>query len=109
MGIAIKGLNNIQKSIDKIDAYKDEFGKEFLARVKEKTPVDTGRLQAAWELKVNKDTITVKNPALNDEGEPYAIYVEFGTDKMRGVFMLQRTIAESGDISKVAKMNAGIP
>jgi HK97 gp10 family phage protein len=108
MSIAITGIEKIHATAAKIEKLKRAFGEEFLKRVEEKTPVDTGRLKASWTLKINDKTIQVTNKAINAEGVPYAIFVEFGTIHTRPVLMLNRTIAESTDIMRTAKAKVGL-
>ena len=110
MSIAIRGLDKLKADIEKIKKLPQAFGNEFLSRVREKTPVDTGRLQAAWALEVNESqkSIDVTNKAVNNEGIPYAVFVEFGTEHTRGYFMLNRTISESSDILRTAKSKVGL-
>ncbi len=78
----VVGLVEFLDNIAKVKKLPKAFGDEFVARVKEKTPVDTGRLQASWELEVNDTTINVTNTAANERGEPYSTYVEFGTEHL---------------------------
>jgi hypothetical protein len=108
MAITITGLDKFKADTAKVAELAQAFGDEFVARVKEKTPVDTGLLQASWELEVNPKSILVTNQAVNERGEPYSVYVEFGTEHMPGVFMLNRTIMESADILEVAKAKVGL-
>jgi hypothetical protein len=108
MSITITGLDKLKASAAKVAELAQAFGDEFVARVKEKTPVDTGLLQNSWELEVNQKSINVTNQAVNERGEPYSAYVEFGTEHVPGVFMLNRTILEVDDIMNVAKAKVGL-
>jgi hypothetical protein len=108
MSIPITGIDQFLGNIAKIDKFAKAFGDEFVTRVREKTPVDTGRLKGSWNLEVNDKTITVTNKAVNDRGQPYAALVEWGTENTRGVFMLNSTIAETADIAKTAKSKVGL-
>jgi hypothetical protein len=90
------------------DDLKQAFANEFLDRVKERTPVDTGLLKDSWTITVNKGSISLKNDAKNSEGQEYVGFREFGTYKMPGAFMVSTTILEKQDILRVAKKNAGL-
>lgn len=59
-----------------IKAIKEE-GNKIIARAKELTPVDTGRLQESGRL-LTFGTVTSKNPQL---------FLVFGGKKMRGIFV----------------------
>jgi hypothetical protein len=80
--------------------FRDEFGKEFTARVKARTPVDTGALQEGWEFQMKDQDVEVRNRL------PYASYVERGTEKMEGRFMLATTADEAEQIAQVARERA---
>lgn len=86
-------LNNID------DQFADAFAEEFEARVKRRTPVRTGRLQAGWETEVTEDEINISNDV------EYAGFVEDGTENMSGAHMLKVTISEVPAISKQAQKN----
>ena len=87
----------------KLTKMKKEFQKEFLRRVADKTPVRTGLLQASWYWdNSNKDLPVFSNK------QPYAQYVEFGTEHMRPVMMVGTTIKEADDILKIAAEKAGL-
>lgn len=62
----------------------------LLASLRQKTPVDTGRLRAAWEVipDARRVRLTIRNAT------PYAGYVEFGTRRHPPVAMLRRTLDE---------------
>jgi hypothetical protein len=87
---------------EKIDKFKEEFAKEFLSRVKSRTPVITGRLQRSWEIVEYKKSIEIQNSA------PYSYYVEYGTPKMAPRGMMRTTIAEKDQITQVARQKAGL-
>ena len=64
-----------------------EIADRFLQIVKQRTP--GGQLSAAWttgEIEYNGVTckINIVNNAVNDDGVPYAIYVEYGHRKRNG-------------------------
>jgi hypothetical protein len=105
---AIKGLENLQLNVKKLEKLRQAFGEEFLNRVKQKTPVLTGQLEESWELVLEPDSIGLQNDATNEEGEYYALYVEYGTYKMAGTFMVSSTMLEAQDILQVAKKNVGL-
>lgn len=92
-------MSSIETTFAKINTdikgFMQNFADEFLIRVKEKTPVKTGRLQNAWEAEVTPDLITVSNDV------PYAEFIEFGTPTISPFAMLQQTIAEAGIIADV--------
>jgi len=79
-----------------LERFKVEFTNEFVARVKQKTPVDTGKLQNGWEGSIKHDAIEVTNSV------EYASYVEFGTEKERPVGMLRTTELEAQQITDEA-------
>jgi hypothetical protein len=88
-------------AIGNIEKFKEEFAREFLDRVKSKTPVDTGRLQDGWEAKVAGSEIEVSNAV------PYAVHVERGTAHTAPVGMLAVTVLEADQIADQAARNAG--
>ena len=85
-----------------LSKYKKEFADEFLKRVKQRTPVDTGTLQGAWTATFEDKSVTIENDT------PYAGYVEMGTVHHSPVGMLRTTVAEAENISEVAKERAGL-
>jgi hypothetical protein len=105
---AIKGLDQLQRRIEQIKRLPKAFGNEMLKRVKEKSPVRTGLLKDSWVLEVAAGVMNIKNTAKDEEGELYTPYVEYGTAKAPGQFMLTATVNERGDILKVAKKNVGL-
>ena len=96
----------VEKAGDRADLVVRELALDLFTKVKFKTPVDTGRLRAAWGVGVNVlpkggneagmalqtakagDTIYIAN---NVE---YAVYVEFGTSKMAPRAMVRTTVDE---------------
>lgn len=104
----VKGLDKLRDKIKRLEKLPTAFGNEFVKRVQDKTPVDTGRLKAAWNLTVEDTAITVANDARNDKGEPYSAYVEYGTEHTHGAFMLARTEMEKEDILKTARTQVGL-
>lgn len=82
--------------LKRIKLFEKEFADEFEKRVKQRTPVRTGRLKAGWETKLSKNKITIQNDV------EYAQFVEDGTENMRGAHMLKTTFAERKDITKLA-------
>lgn len=83
-----KGLDQIDTLQDKLRALPNYLGQQVVARVKPRTPVDTGALQADWQYVVEGSTLTVGNTM------DYASFVELGTVRMRPVGMLQTTLLE---------------
>ncbi len=67
---------DVSKWIAKVPVATKEIARgvaeEVFKRVKDRTPVDTGALQAAWTLEESGDVITVTNAL------PYAAVVEYG-------------------------------
>lgn len=82
--------------------FKREFGMEFTERVKARTPVVTGELQAGWGFTEKKDDIEIYNVA------PHASHVEYGTPTMEPRAMLRTTMAEAEQIAEVAAQRAGL-
>lgn len=78
------------------ELFKVEFMDEFLTRVQERTPVDTGFLQKNWEAAVQGDLIIISNDA------PYAGYIEYGTPRIAPFAMLGQTVAEADVIAEIA-------
>lgn len=69
-----------------------EAGRRALARCKELTPVDTGRLRASMRILVDSRGLKVSIGS----DVPYAKYVEFGTSRMAPRAMIRRTLDEFG-------------
>ena len=65
---------------------------EALTKIKARTPVRSGELQASWYIDQMVTNGIVEITILNDQ--PYAIFVEYGTQYMAGVHMLEQTINE---------------
>ena len=59
---------------------------KFIAEVKMRTPVDTGRLQEGWQSEVTPTHINISNDV------PYAGYVEMGTAHHAPVGMAAATV-----------------
>ena len=94
----------IDEFVKKLEsATRDEFEKEFLTRVAEKTPVRTGALKEGWFW----DYADARSPVFSNT-QPYAEYVENGTPKMAPHLMVATTCLEVGDIMKVALKRAGL-
>jgi hypothetical protein len=86
-----------------LDRFEEEFAQEFLTRLRDRTPVDTGRLQAGWELEVKGGEFEVRNPV------EYAGYVEYGTEHMAPRAMLATTLLEVDQIADYAAKKVGLP
>ncbi len=80
--------------------FKQEFGVEFLERVRQRTPVRTGALKNGWGFTLKLESIEVYNT------QEYAAYVEYGTEKMEPRRMLTVTVLEAEQIAEVAKERA---
>jgi hypothetical protein len=104
----IKGLDEFRMKITQLKKLPQAFADEFVKRVANRTPVLTGQLKESWDMKVKPGVLELSNTAKNEEGMPYAAYVEFGTWKMAPVLMISTTLLEKNDILKVAKKNAGL-
>jgi uncharacterized protein CbrC (UPF0167 family) len=104
----VKGLEEFVGATQKLTKVKQEFANEFLKRVKEKTPVLTGLLKDSWVVTVKQGKINLTNDAKNEEGREYVAYVEYGTHRFPGFFMVSLTMMEAEDILQVAKKNAGL-
>ena len=76
--------------------FKEEFGMEFMERVKQRTPVRTGALQRGWGFQMRQTDIEVYNI------QDYATFVEYGTPYMAPRGMLRTTLLEAEDIAQVA-------
>lgn len=63
-----KTITNKVKNVE--PKFAKKFAAEFKIRVKNKTPVDTGRLRAAWNVRVTGNKIVAENQT------PYAGYVK---------------------------------
>ena len=70
------GLKNLE---DKSAADGEEIVKSY-------TPVRTGRLQKAWKI-----VDSMNGPIISND-VPYGIYVNNGTEKFQGRFMIEKTI-----------------
>jgi hypothetical protein len=96
-------INKIYADIEaKMTRFKQEFADEFLKRVKEKTPVVTGALQAGFSTDMTPTGFTLSNT------QDYAEYVENGTPKFAPRAMIATTVLESTVIGALAKQRAGI-
>ena len=90
---------NITKNLE---LFSDEFAKEFLARLKDKTPRLSGDMADGWDMTRNTDSIDIGNT------QDYAGFVEYGTVNMEPRAPLRRTLLEKEDIAQVAKKKAGL-
>ncbi len=109
MRIEFKGADKLNAALKKIAANCPKEIARFMAseaekvkgRVKNKTPVDTGRLRQSWTSTVSGNTAEIFTPV------EYAPYVEFGHrvkihgrftgNVVQGRFMLRDGIQESAD------------
>lgn len=96
----IKDKCNLVKTL--LRKFRQEVGKETVARVKQRTPVITGTLQEGWEYQLKEKDVEIRNKV------PYASYVERGTSKMEPRAMLRTTLAEMDQIVEVASERAGL-
>jgi hypothetical protein len=86
----------------KLRKFKSQWGVEFMERVKARTPVDSGHLQASWGFTMLATDIEIYNVA------DYASYVEYGTPHMAPRGMMRTTMLEADQISEVAAEKAGL-
>jgi hypothetical protein len=82
--------------------FKQEFAMEFQQRVEQRSPVRTGALQKGWVTDQKQTGFTLSNV------QPYAGFVEWGTEHMAPVGMVATTLLEKEQIAAVAKQKAGI-
>ena len=86
----------------KLRNFKQAFAMEFQKRVEDRTPVLSGALKAGW---VTEQTATGFN--LNNV-QPYAEYVENGTEKMAPRAMVGTTLLETDQIADIAAHRVGL-
>lgn len=92
-----KAFGRIQKHLKNVDEkYEKAYKDEFLKRVVNRTPVDSGTLRNGWKITGS----SIENDV------PYAGYVEDGTESMAGAHMVKTTMSESAQISKIAMKKA---
>jgi hypothetical protein len=82
--------------------FKQEYGMEFMERVKARTPVRTGHLQNSWGFDMKATDISIYNVA------DYASYINDGTPYIQPHRMLETTMLEHDDIAAVAAQKAGL-
>jgi HK97 gp10 family phage protein len=80
----------------------NEVAMETTQRLKEKTPVRTGRMQRSWGIERKQDSIELYNVA------PYSRYVNDGTPTQAPQRIVERTLMEMDNIIEVSKGKAGI-
>ena len=91
----VKNLGDADKDFELfLTDFLVEMAQRVLAKVRPRTPVDTGSLRASWSIiEVTNDTITIGSPM------EYASFVEYGHTLRNGVwkdgrFMLTLSIEE---------------
>jgi len=82
--------------------FKQEFAMEFQQRLENHTPVRTGALKAGWVTQLSQTGFKLSNI------QPYAAYVEYGTEKMAPRAMIGTTLLEKDQIVKVVKDKLGL-
>jgi len=87
---------------DRLERLGRAFGEEFLARVRQRTPVLTGTLQAGWTLTTTPQEVTILNEV------DYGPYVEYGTPRMAPRAMMRTTALEADDILRTAAARVGL-
>ena len=62
------------------------WGAEYQRRVQRVTPVDEGHARRGWQLIRDKEnlSVTVGNSVKSEDGKPYLVYLEYGTDRIAG-------------------------
>lgn len=86
----------------KLRKFKQAWGMEFLERVKQKTPVISGKLQNSWGFTEKATDLEIYNVA------DYAKFVEYGTLHMAPRGMMRTTLLEADSITKAAKQKVGL-
>ena len=96
----------VEKAGDRADLVVRETALNLFTKIKFKTPVDTGRLRAAWGVGVNvvpkggnDFAATLATAKAGDRiylanNVEYAVFVEFGTAKMAPRAMVRTTVDE---------------
>ena len=110
MSESIRGLEQLDALIGKVDKLTEEFGNGLKKRVEGYTPVKTGLLKNSWILTfdtANKE-ILLSNDAKTKGGDLYMVYVDQGTDKFPGFFMIERTMMDSESILAAAMSKVGL-
>ena len=82
--------------------FKQEWGIEFVERVRQRTPVVTGALKEGWGFTAKAKDITIWNT------EDYSAFVEYGTIHIAPRGMMRATLRESEQIAEVAAKKAGL-
>ena len=78
------------------DKVVQEVTEEIKVRVQMRTPVASGRAQAGWESSIANGQGIISNDV------PYIGFLETGTSKMAGNFMVRNTLEEVPDLIKAA-------
>lgn len=76
--------------------FKEAWAVEFIERVQDKTPENTGRLKESYFVQQKKEGFDLGSV------EDYFSYVEHGTSKMRPRRMVGRTLLEEEEITALA-------
>lgn len=88
-------------------AFQQVLEEELLAELKKvntERAFDTGRMANSWEATGQKRAVSslIENTAKNEAGQPYAGYVEYGTEKMAPRHILTDVLANFGVLVKRA-------
>lgn len=86
----------IQITLPDFDKVVAEVTEEIKVRVALRTPRKTGTAADAWKSEVVDGVGTISNDT------PYIDFLETGTSKMAGHFMVQTTLEEVPDLIKAA-------
>lgn len=85
--------NEIQKALnDWIVKQSNLKMQEVVDGVKEKTPVKTGRARDGWQVEQDIKQVGDTGRIVNEV--PYIGWLNFGTDRMSGHHMVERTLQE---------------
>jgi hypothetical protein len=87
----------------KVELLKKQFQADFKARVRDRTPVRTGALQAGWVWDNSNPDLPVFTNLMN-----YAAYVENGTEFQRPQMMVAITLREAPQILNDAAKKVGL-
>jgi hypothetical protein len=76
------GRNAIEEAWKALSAW----GEEYRRRVQRVTPVETGHARQSWQLIRDKEnlTVTIGSSVKSEDGKPYLVYLEYGTDRIAG-------------------------
>jgi hypothetical protein len=95
ISIDVKGVSEVQAALERMKAAVSDMtaahelaGAALAAAIGARTPVRSGLLASSWSVQASPTGATVANTQL------YAAPVEYGTIRMVGAHMAERTLAE---------------